>query len=294
MFFKLLLLLPALALAKIGVELSGTFEKDLQLTFSGHETDVISDQEMHTFNLTDGNLKSGSESYFGRRPDDAFVRSPTPWGDLFKTFGWKQVSRTLAPKRGRILSKTSEPQIVMHQIFENNSTKSATFNVGISQSLQNTMRSSWSKSEGLSIGQEINYELDFGFIDIGGKTSLVFSSVYGKSSEKSQTVTVGTASHMDIMLQPGQSVLAELRATRGTLKVEMEYEASLSGDVAVNYNTPYKGHHFWALSVDTVMNRAGLGNDMVSRQIVEVGFYANSQIVVYDRHSSVKLMDVAL
>ncbi|XP_047508726.1 spherulin-2A-like [Pieris napi] len=293
MVFKLLLLLPALAIAKIEIELSGTFEKDLHLSFTGEEIDVISDRERDTFKLNDRNVKTGVEAYFGGWPDDAYLRSPTPWGDLFKSYGWPEVRRTLVPKRGRILSMTSQPQIVMQQIFENNSSKPATFNVGISQSLQNTMSSSWSKSEDLTINSDIGFDFDIDFANIAGKTSMVFSSSYGSSSQKAQTVTVGSSSHVDVLLQPGQSVMAELHATRGSLKVEMEYEASVSGDVAVNYNTPYKGHHFWGLSVEAVMNKAGLSDHLTSKQVIDVGFFTSSNVVVYDRKSNDKMMDIA-
>ncbi|CAH4037438.1 spherulin-2A-like [Pieris brassicae] len=294
MVFKLLLLLPALAIAKIEVELSGIFEKDLHLAFSGEEIDVISDRERDSFKLNDRNVKTGVEAYFGGWPDDVYLRSPTPWGDLFKSYGWSEVRRTLVPKRGRILSMTSEPQVVMQQIFENNSSKPATFNVGISQSLQNTMSSSWSQSEDLTIHSEIGFDFVIDFANIAGKTSMVFSSSYGSSSQKSQTVTVGSSSHVDVLLQPGQSVLAELHATRGSLKVEMEYEASVSGDVAVNYNTPYKGHHFWGLSVEAVMSKAGMSDHLTSKQVIEVGFFTSSNVVVYDRKSNDRMMAIAL
>ncbi|XP_045507778.1 spherulin-2A-like [Colias croceus] len=295
MAFKfVLLVLPALALAKIDIELSGTFEKNLNLAFSGQEIDVISDTERETFQLTDSNLKKGAELYFGQWPDDIFVKSPTPWGDLYRSYGWRQVSRTLVPKRGRVLSMTTQPQIVMQQIFENNSSKPASFNVGISQAVQNTMSSSWSKSGDLTVGQEISYDFDIDFVNVGGKTSLEFSSSWGTNSEKSQTITVGSESHMELMLTPGQSVLAELHATRGSLKVEVEYEASLSGSLAVNYNNLYRDHHFWALDVRTVMAKAGLNNALISKQIMEIGFFTNSKVVVFDRKFNTKIMDVVV
>ncbi|XP_050680402.1 spherulin-2A-like [Leptidea sinapis] len=291
-FRVFLLVLPALALANIEIDLSGTIDKNPKLDFSGQEVDIISDSERQLFQLSDSNLKQGVSAYFGGSPDDVYLKSPTPWGDLFKSYGWHQVARTLAPKSGKILSVSSQPQIVLKQYFENNSSKPAMFNVGISQAVQNTMKSSWSKSDGYTIGSEINYGFDIEFAKVGGKTSFNFTSAWGSTKEKSETVTVGSTSQMQVLLQPGQSVVAELQATRGALKVQMEYEATLSGALATNYNTPHKGHHFWGLDVNSVMSHAGLERTKMSTQYIEVAFFSNSQVIVYDKKSKLRIMKV--
>lgn len=282
----LFLILPALVVARIEIELSGKFDPknpNLQVDFSGNQVGVITDAERNSFKLNDGSLKDAVRAYFGKRPNDAYLRSPTPWGDLYQSYGWDQVVRTLVPRSAKILSISSQPQIVMQQIFENNSTKEATFNVGISQQVENSVSSAWSKGGELSVGQEISYGFNIEGLTGGSTTTFSYTSSWGKNMEKSETVTVGSSSAMEILIQPGQAVVAQLQANRGSIKMEVEYVASLSGATAVNYSPTYKGHHFWALDVRGVMSSGGLSNQMVSREVIEVGFYADSKVIVHDR-----------
>ncbi|XP_028165633.1 spherulin-2A-like [Ostrinia nubilalis] len=295
-FLFILLALPALALARIDIEVAGKFDpnnQNMQVYYSGNEVAIISDEERNTFKIGDSALKDAVRSYFGQRPDDAYLRSPTPWGDLYQTYGWSQVTRTLVPRSAKVLTISSQPQIVMRQLFENNSTKPATFNVGISQTVQNTVSSSWSTGGQLTIGQEISYGINIEGIVGGGAVSYSYTNSWGRNTEKSQSVTIGASSGMEVLLQPGQGVVAELEATRGSMKVEVEYLASLDGANAVNYAKTYKGHHFWALDVRGVMSSGGISNAVVSREVLEIGFYSNSKVVVHDRALGTKFLEMS-
>ncbi|XP_061724971.1 spherulin-2A-like [Cydia pomonella] len=294
-FRFLLLVLPTLVHACINVEVSGQFENensDMKVHYSGIQMDIISDQERSSFSLGDNNLKNAVNAYFGRRPDDAFLKSPTPWGDLYRTYNWNQVARTLVPKSGKVLKITSQPLIVMQQVFENNSTMPATFNVGISHTVENRVSSHWTKSGELSVGQEISYGIDIKVANLGGSTTFSYTSAWGIGAEKSEAMTIGATSSMEVLLQPGQSVTTELHATKGTIQIEMEYLASLSGAVAVNYDDVHRGHHYWALPVQAVMSHGGLKNEIMSREIIEIGFYSQSKVVVRDRKNHTKMMEV--
>ncbi|XP_059047952.1 spherulin-2A-like [Achroia grisella] len=292
----IIFLLPGLALANINVQVSGKFNPEdsslMTVLTSGKQVGIITDTERNTFELNDNNLKNSVNSYFGKRPDDAYLRSPTPWGDLYKSYGWDQVRRTLVPRNGKILRITSKPVVVMEQVFENNSTRPALFNVGISQTVENTVTSSWSKGGALSIGQEISYGFDIEVASGGGTTSLSYTSSWGENTDKSESITVGASSAMEITLQPGQAVIAQLHATRGSIEVEVEYEAALSGDTAINYSKTYKGHHFWALGIRDVMSSGGLSNKKESKEVISIGFYANSKVVVHDKSAGKRLMEL--
>ncbi|KAG7295238.1 hypothetical protein JYU34_022210 [Plutella xylostella] len=295
--YFLFLLLPALAVAKINIEIFGTMtgnENDLQVKYSGSDVSVISDVERATYKINDGQLKNAIQAYFGKRPDDAFMRSPTPWGDLYRTYGWSEVTRTLRPKSARVLKIAANPEILLEQVFENNSTKPATFNVGISQSVQNTISSSWSKGGDLTVSQEINYGFDIKAVSFGGSTSFSYSSSWGYNSEKSESVTVGSSASMELLLLPGQSVRAQLHATRGKALVEVEYEASLSGAIAVNYDKGYRGHHYWSLPVGGVMSSGQISNNIVSKEVIEIGYFSNAKVVVHDRAMGTKMLDINL
>ena len=92
---------------------------------------------------------------------------------------------------------------------------------------------------------------------------------------------------MSVALDPGQSVTAELTASRGTLKARIVYKAYLIGSTAINYNPTFKGHHFWGLDLNAVMAAAGIPSLQRFTEDIEVGFYANSKIELKDATGSV-------
>lgn len=291
----LLLLLPALAIASIDVEVTGKYDGDqsaLKVYHSGSQADVISNEERNTFNLGDSKLKDAVRAYFGKKPDDAYLRSPTPFGDLYSTNDWSQVIRTLVPKASRILKITTQPQIVKQQVFENNNTKPELFNMGMQQDVREYVSSSWNQPQELNINQDISYGFDIKSLKRNGKSSFEYTSKYGQNYKKSRTVKVGATSSMNVLLQPGQAALATLEATRGTITVEIDYEANLSGAVAVNYDETYKGHNFWALDVKGVMEKGNLSNKMRSKEVIEIDFYATPKVAVFDRANGEKMMEV--
>ncbi|MBT9431030.1 hypothetical protein JZM24_00525 [Candidatus Sodalis endolongispinus] len=58
---------------------------------------------------------------------------------------------------------------------------------------------------------------------------------------------------MTVALEPGQAVVAQMIASRGRAKVEVEYLSHLDGLVAMNYGSPYNEHHFWGRDVASVL-----------------------------------------
>lgn len=291
----LLLLLPALAIASIDVEVTGQYdgkdESSMKVYYSGSQSDIISNEERRTFNVGDQNIKDAVEAYFGKRPDDAYLRGPTPYGDLYSTNDWNQVVRTLVPKSARILKTMSEPQILRRKIFENSNSQPGLFDVGIHQDVEETVSSSWSQSHPMNISQDIAYSFDLAF-KLNRQSAFAYTAKYGQNYKKSRTVTVGAPSSINLYLQPGQSAVATLEATKATMLVEIEYEANLSGDVAVNYAKTYKGKNFWALNLRRVMEKGDLSNKMMSKEVIEINFYTPSKVYVDDKAYGQRMMEV--
>ena len=102
---------------------------------SGSVQHVISDDERVTFGVGDNELKQAVDSYFGRRPNDAYLHSPTPWGDLYKRFSWEQVETVVVAESAQILEITSQPEIVKSETFENSSSYAADFITSVSVTL---------------------------------------------------------------------------------------------------------------------------------------------------------------
>ncbi|MCB0428698.1 MAG: follicular epithelium yolk protein subunit [Flavobacteriales bacterium] len=255
---------------------------------SGSVQHIITDKERGTFNLNDGSLKNAVEKYFGKKPNDAFLHSPTPWKDLYKTYGWPQVQTVLVVQSAEITGITSEPVIIATKTFSNKSKQKATFNAGISDQVTNTVESNWSQTSTIEVSQTISYEVGFLGSGGGGETSFSFSQAWGKGGSESKSIAVGSDSGVSVELEPGESVEAQLTASRGVMKVRIRYKAYLIGNTAVNYNPTYKGHHFWSLGINGVMNSARIQNLKEFTEDIEVGYYSNSKVELRDTQGALR------
>lgn len=263
--------------------IAGNDESASSVNASGTVQHVITDEERTTFKLGDKQLKDAVKAYFGKSPNDAYLHSPTPWGDLYKKYSWPQVQMVLVVQSAEILGITSEPVIVKTQEFTNESSKKGTFNVAINESVNNTTSSNWSTGGTLSVGQKITYQIGFLGTGGGGETSLSYSQSWGVGGQESKSITVGSTSGVSVELDPGESIVAELMASRGVMKVRVRYNAYLIGNTAINYNPTYKDHHFWSLGIGGVMSSGEVKNSVQSTEDIEIGYYSNSKIVIKDK-----------
>lgn len=264
--------------------IAGPDGKSSDVKATGSIQHVITNDERGTFKLSDSELKSAVNAYFGQSPTDAYLSSPTPWGDLYKTYSWPQVQTVLVVSSAQVLGVSSQPVIVKTQEFANNSSKKATFNVAVSESVEDTVTSSWNTGGTLSISQSISVGVDF-IVKGTVKDTLSYSQDWNVGGSKSKTVTVGSESGASIELKPGQAIEAKLSASRGVLKVRVFYNAYLIGNTAVNYDKGYKGHHFWSLPIKDVMAKAKINNSVKSTQDIEIGYYSNSKVDLFDKKS---------
>ncbi|KAI5639632.1 spherulin-2A-like [Phthorimaea operculella] len=290
-----LLLLPAVAYASIHINIkTGTDESIANVTVLGSSVEIIPDGERSAWKLNDRQLKDAVEAYSGKRPTHAYLKSPTPWGDLYQTYGWPQVQRTLVPINARILGIHNEPVIIATQDFINNSSAEATFTATITQNKEDTVSTTWTKGGNLEVGQEIHYSIELGVGEAGGSTTFSFSSSWGEETSKSQTVTVGSSSGVEIKLDPGQSVTAALTATRGTMEVQVDYRANLDGAVACNYEDKYEDHFFWGFDVTSCLDAAGYPMTIDSTETLKIGYYTNGMVTVADKVTSHILFNVTV
>jgi len=99
----------------MGIDISikaGSDAATSSVSASGSEQHIITDKERTTFGIQDEGLKDAVDKYFGKRPNDAYLHSPTPWDDLYKTYGWPEVQTVLVVQSATIREITSEPVIV--------------------------------------------------------------------------------------------------------------------------------------------------------------------------------------
>ncbi|KAJ8707941.1 hypothetical protein PYW08_010307 [Mythimna loreyi] len=139
--YLLLLFLPAIY-ARIGIKITaGVTEADAKVEYIGENVEIISDIERETWGIGDKGLKGACTKFAGARPGDVFVRSPTPWNDVYRRFNWAQVKRTLKPVRSRVLGIHTKPVIIASRKFSNNNKRIGTkgkYNAAISHQIQET------------------------------------------------------------------------------------------------------------------------------------------------------------
>jgi hypothetical protein len=268
-------------MAGLTVSIVAGLTKDTSsVSVTGSTSHIITDNERNSFKLNDQQLKDAVGKYFGKNPNDAYLHSPTPWNDLYKTYGWPQVLTNLRPISATITGISSNPTIVATQSFKNTSKIPGTFTAEVTQQVTNTTETNWSQTNTIDVSQTIEYGISFLGSGGGGSTSFSYSYAWGQGGSKSESVLLGSSQGISVELQPGQSVKAELTASRGTMKIRIVYEASLSGATAINYNPTFKDHHFWGLDLPSIMRTANIPNSIQFTEDIEIGFYANSQVIL--------------
>ncbi|CAH2221628.1 jg17235 [Pararge aegeria aegeria] len=285
-FSTLLLLIEA----KITIDVKAGREiTDTTISYSGYSKDVVSEKDINLFNINQINLKRAVRNHYGAIPKDVYLKSPTPWGDLYKKNNWDQVSRILTVKSAIIKEGSFKSVLILAQDFDNNSNKTIKVNAGISQSVENTLTTSWSSSKDVTISQEIEYDLNVIFAKVSGTTSFSYTSSWGKSEEKSESVTIGTNTGVEIELNPHQSATAVLSANRCSLEILVEYIVTLRGNVAINFKKKHEGHHFYGPSINSVMKSGGLETQKSFHETVRIGVFTDASLSVTDKISGLPL-----
>ena len=249
---------------------------------SGSILQILTPQQAASFSLDGGNLINAAGKYSGQNPDDAFYCSPTPWNDLYATYGWPQVQSLMTVQSATIVEVSASPAIVANQTFSN--TTSAPIQCGADVEYSTTVGTSttWSNSDSISVSQSISYSVDFLGSGVEGETSMSYEHVWGTATTDEESVTLGTGATVNFELPPGQTMVAELVTSQGPATVEVVYQMTLSGDIAVNYSDPYQGHHFWAYDVNAVLAASNLPTMLTATETVIVDLYTNASIVLKD------------
>ncbi|XP_023950848.2 spherulin-2A-like [Bicyclus anynana] len=141
-------------------------------------------------------------NHYGPIPRNVYLKSPTPWGDLYKEYNWEQVSMLLKVKSAKINESSIKSVLILAQNFDNPSNKTIKVNAGITQSVENTVTTSWSSTKEVTVAQEIEYDLNIIFAKLSGTTSFSYTSSWGKSEEKSETITIGKINNFLAYLLP--------------------------------------------------------------------------------------------
>ncbi|KAJ0170574.1 hypothetical protein K1T71_013945 [Dendrolimus kikuchii] len=286
MLIKIVLLITILGYvqSKLSIDIStDPDDKDVSIEYSGIEISVITDEDISLFNIDTANLKAAFKKHYGKVPSNIYLKSPTPWGDLYETYKWEQVTKVLSVKSARVKSNVRNPIVVLTQDFVNLSNNTVKVNTGISHTVENTLTTSWNKEKEFTVSQEFEYDVNFLFGKAQGTTAFSYTTTWGTGAEQSETTTIGSTSAVETELAPGKAVTAILSANAGILEIEVIYKMSLRGNVAVNFKKAFRDHHFWGPPIQNVMASGGIDNEVTVYETIKFGYHVDASLKVFDR-----------
>jgi len=276
-----------LASAGLSVSISVDYAKgnpQVTATASGTTLEVITDQQIIRLGLTDAVVKDAVNRYFGKAPKDVYLKSRTPWGDLFKKYNWEQTSFALTAVKATVISVKSVPSIISTQEFENKTSHVATYTASMSSQVTSSMTSSWSHTTTTTVGGKIIVGCKI--TGSGGEFSMSISEADQRGGSDTHSTTLSAGSSVQITLGPGEKAFAHLTSSIGTVNVRVTYKLTSQGKVAVNYNPTFKGHHFWGLPVSRVMAADNITMGGVQTQDIEIKSFSNVKVTVTDKHAT--------
>ena len=259
------------------------------ISATGNDFHVITDQEASVFRIgNESILKDISENYIGKRPNSVYMRSDSSSSDIYESHGWQQVVSTLKVKNASIKGVSLKPIIIDTKTLSNKSSHRATFNAGISSEVSNTVETNWSSTHSLSFSHTINYGIQHNGIRIGGESAFNYIGTWGKGGMQSKTITIGSTTGVTVDLNPGETVTAELIANKGTMDILVNYDASLEGNLALNYYFSYNGYHHWSVPIKDALIKSGMETSKQITEEIQIGYYSHSSVVIKDDQGKVK------
>ncbi|HYV45984.1 MAG TPA: hypothetical protein VFA20_14040 [Myxococcaceae bacterium] len=94
--------------------------KGAKVTAGGSVQHVITDQERVCFGLDDASLKGAVGKHFGKEPNHAYLKSPTPWNDLYQRYHWPEVETVLVAQSAQMLEVGPPPPEMMVELSDLN------------------------------------------------------------------------------------------------------------------------------------------------------------------------------
>ncbi|WP_143275416.1 hypothetical protein [Bradyrhizobium canariense] len=268
---------------RIDVALGDTVESS-SATGTGSSSSIITDAERRTFSVDNDRLKDSLAVFMGKKPNDVFVRSPTPWNDLYETYNWPQTERNTIVRSVQVLEVRIESETIRQRII-NSGSRPAPFPISFSRTVTNTVTSKWSNSQSISFG--LKAEIKFGKVfQVGIGASIEWRNTWGSEETVTESVTVATGAGVSMILDPGECAVidATFKSTEGIVRVE--YESSLSGNVAMNYHPRYRGHHFFTSPTAAVMSRNDIANRHITTQTFGTKLHKEVILEVKDDETS--------
>ncbi|KAM3968954.1 U-megalopygitoxin(8)-Mc8 [Aphomia sociella] len=266
--------------AKIKINIKIASNKNyIEIKSSGYDNKLVTDLEVSLFNITKENLSRGFRIELGKVPDDIFLKDPTPYYNLHKQFHWLEVKRHVFVKNINILDVVNEKVAINSHVHINNSTDIIKSKKEMVNDVESTIITTWVE-EGLPKDQ-LFYDLNINF----GIKQYEFENKWKDNIFKSITTPFGVTKKGYIDVKPGKTVLKQLMGNKTLIIIEVVYSAKLTGNVIANYAQLYGKYHFWAPSIENIMTAAGISNEIVTKERIEIRCYTDPKLQAYDKET---------
>ncbi|XP_063384751.1 spherulin-2A-like [Cydia fagiglandana] len=220
-------------------------KNESSVTINGTDRNIISDIEMKSFNMTTSKLMAAVRAYSGGRPEGVFVKSPTPWGNLYEKFNWTEVTRVTDVKRAEIINFATEV-VTLSKYNCINQSNSTVIVCDIKTDVNNYVSNNFT-------GKRMSINADYNVNLVNLNRKLVLRLGVNNFTEDAMNLQIEDK----ISLKPSQSAVYVLNATKVNIDVLVDYESSVFGHVAANFYLRYKGHHFWVYNVRELIETVG-------------------------------------
>lgn len=216
-------------------------------------------------------------------PSDIHLKRPATWNneDVFDKCDAKPVTRVTSVKSVELKSYVKKPVAVSTQTFRNNLGNPIKVNTGLSHKVKNTFKTTWYNESRLHAEQVFEYGVKVSFVNIlHGKTTVDYSTKWGTSEEKTDSVTIGTNIGTEVELAPGQAITAVLTAHVVEIEAEITYVTSLRNRLVAIYDKKHEDKNLWSIDIRDVMNRGGISNEISFKETIKLNYFIEGSLEV--------------
>lgn len=99
------------------------------------------------------------------------------------------------------------------------------------------------------------------------------------------------SSNIDIFVEPGQEILIGLYAKVIKIDTTVVFGVSLKGNMVLNYEDTFRGHHFYAPNIADTLQDCGIDNNLNITADIELTFYEEPRLEIKDEHKRLILQN---
>ncbi|MBX9838083.1 MAG: ETX/MTX2 family pore-forming toxin [Silvanigrellaceae bacterium] len=272
--------------------IAGLNAEETKINVIGSESHVIkSYEEAKEFSIHQNLIRSYFVNvYTGAKPVETYIRDYCPWSgygnkwSLYKKYGWDEVKVSVKSSKVTMLNRNINLELIVEDILDNKTNRTQRMTPRSSRSIEHTFSIKW--TEGRSLATAIGVGIDFGMDKLGSGLSANYSFTDTYSSGKDETKSIAEKFSAEsggmFFVPPKTCTKVSIYGKTAKIKAEIEYVATLSGQIAVSYDSPFYGHYFWAFDIRRILEFVQLPSSKSIKQVLETSYVFNTYTEISD------------